>query len=97
MKNLFSVLQEDLSVCYVSKSTNVAIHHIFPGNRRKLCEKYGFIVALRPDYHNMSNYSVHALPNYGLDLVLKQKAQSYFEEHYGSRGDFIKKFGRSYL
>lgn len=98
MKKLFSVLQEDLSVCYVSKSTNVAIHHIFPGNgRRKLCEKYGFIVALRPDYHNMSNYSVHALPNYGLDLVLKQKAQSYFEEHYGIRGDFIKKFGRSYL
>lgn len=98
MKKLFSVLQDDLSVCYVSKCTNVAIHHIFPGNgRRKLCEKYGFIVALRPDYHNMSNYSVHALPNYGLDLVLKQTAQRYFEEHYGSRSDFIREFGRSYL
>lgn len=98
MKKLFSVIQDDLSICYASKSTNVAIHHIFPGNgRRKLCEKYGFIVALRPDYHNMSSYSVHALPNYGLDLVLKQAAQKYFEEHYGSRSDFISKFGRSYL
>lgn len=98
MKKLFSVIQDDLSVCYVSKSTNTAIHHIFPGNgRRKLCEKYGFIVALRPDYHNMSNYSVHSLPNYGLDLVLKQTAQRYYEEHYGSRRDFIREFGRSYL
>lgn len=97
-KKLWSVLQKDLSVCYVSKSTNVAIHHIFPGNgRRKLFEEYGFIVALRPDYHNMSNYSVHSNPNCGLDLSLKQAAQRYFEEHYGNRNDFIQKFGRSYL
>jgi len=97
-KKLWSVIQEDLSDCYASKSTNEAIHHIFPGKgRRKLCEEYGFIVALRPDYHNMSNYSVHSLPNYGLDLVLKQEAQRYFEGHYGSRKDFIDKFGRSYL
>lgn len=97
-KKLWSVLQEDLGICYVSKSTNVAIHHIFPGKgRRKLCDKYGFIVALRPDYHNMADYSVHSLPNYGLDLVLKQEAQRYFEAHYGSRSDFIREFGKSYL
>lgn len=97
-KKLRSVIQDDLSVCYVSKSTNVAVHHIFPGTgRRKLCEKYGFIVALRPDYHNTSNYSVHSLPNYGLDLVLKQTAQKYFEEHYGTRKEFISLFGRSYI
>lgn len=97
-KKIWSVIQDDLSVCYVSKSPNVAIHHIFPGKgRRKLCEEYGFIVALRPDYHNTSNYSVHALPNYGLDLLLKQTAQRYFEEHCGTRRDFISKFGRSYL
>lgn len=98
MKKLFSVIQADLSVCYVSKSTNVAVHHIFPGKgRRKLCEKYGFIVALEPRYHNMSSNSVHAVPNAGLDLQLKQTAQRYYEENYGTRQDFIKEFGKSYL
>lgn len=95
---LFSVLQGDLSTCFVTGSTNVAIHHIFPGNgRRKKCERYGFVVALEPRYHNMSNYSVHAVPNEGLDLQLKQLAQKYFEAHYGTRDQFINEFGRSYL
>ena len=98
MKNLYSVIQTDLSVCFVTGSPNVAIHHIFPGNgRRKLCEEYGFVVALEPRYHNMSSYSVHAVPNAGLDLQLKQMAQQYFESNYGGRKDFIEKFGRSYL
>lgn len=97
-RKLRSVIQNDLGVCFVTGSTNVAIHHIFPGRgRRKLCEKYGFLVALEPRYHNMSSYSVHAVPNAGLDLQLKQMAQRYFEEHYGSRDDFIKEFGKSYL
>lgn len=95
---LFSVLQYDLSTCFVTGSTNVAIHHVFPGNgRRKKCERYGFVVALEPRYHNMSNYSVHAVPNEGLDLQLKQLAQKYFEAHYGTRDQFINEFGRSYL
>lgn len=95
---LFSVLQDDLSTCFVTGSTNVAIHHVFPGNgRRKKCERYGFVVALEPRYHNMSNYSVHAVPNEGLDIQLKQLAQKYFEAHYGTRDQFINEFGRSYL
>lgn len=95
---MFSVLQADLSTCFVTGSTNVAIHHIFPGKgRRRKCERYGFLVALEPRYHNMSNYSVHAVPNAGLDLQLKQLAQKYFEEHYGTREEFIREFGRSYL
>lgn len=93
-----SVLQNDLSVCYVTGSNNVAVHHIFPGKgRRKKCEKYGFVVALQPRLHNMSDDSVHSKPNTGLDLALKQEAQRYFEKHYGSRQDFISEFGKSYL
>lgn len=98
MKKLFSVIQKDLSICFVTGNPNVAVHHIFPGKgRRKLCEKYGFLVALEPRYHNMSSYSVHAVPNTGLDLQLKQTAQRYYEENYGSRKDFIREFGKSYL
>lgn len=98
MKKLYSVIQDSLETCFVTGSSNVAVHHIFSGNgRRKRCEKYGFVVALEPRYHNMSNYSVHAVPNAGLDLHLKQTAQKYFEEHYGDRNRFIEVFGRSYL
>lgn len=97
-KKLFSILQADLSCCYVTGSTNVAIHHVFPGSgRRTHCEKYGFIVALRPDYHNMSGYSVHDNPNKGLDLELKQSCQRYFEEQCGSRDEFRTIFKMSYL
>ena len=98
MKRLFSILQDDLSVCYVSQGTPVAIHHVFTGTgRRKLCEVYGFIVALRPDYHTTADYALHKNPNKGLDLELKQKCQRYFEENVGTREDFILHFEKSYL
>lgn len=93
-----SILTADLEHCYVTGNNNVAVHHVFPGTgRRKLCEKYGFIVPLEPFLHNMSSISVHNNPNKGLDLRLKQECQRYFEAHYGSRSEFIEKFGKSYL
>lgn len=93
-----SILTADMEHCYVTGSNNVAIHHVFPGvGRRKLCEKYGFIVPLEPSLHNMSDVSVHSNPNKGLDLRLKQECQRYFEAHYGGRKEFIKEFGKSYL
>lgn len=98
MTGKWSVLTDDLHHCYVTGSTNVAIHHVFPGTgRRKRCEKYGFIVPLEPALHNISDISIHSNPNRGLDLLLKQKCQMYFEKHYGNRGEFISMFGRSYL
>lgn len=95
---LWSVLTDDLDSCYVTQSCPVHIHHVFPGRgRRKICEKYGFVVPLYPTLHNMGNDSVHAKPNQGLDLMLKQKCQEYFEAHYGTRQEFINIFWRSYL
>lgn len=95
---LKSILTDDLEHCYITGSNVVAMHHVFPGNgRRKLCEKYGFIVPLNPMLHNMSSVSVHANPNTGIDLMLKRECQSKFEAVYGSRSDFIRLFGRSYL
>lgn len=98
MERKKSVLSNDLKHCYVTGSSYVAIHHVFPGTgRRKLCEQYGFIVPLEPSLHNMSTISVHSNPNRGLDLQLKQKCQKYFEAHYGDRNRFISLFGKSYL
>lgn len=88
MKKLHSVLTDDLHHCIITGDCNVAIHHVFNGPNRSLSEKYGFLVPLRPDWHNMASYSVH------MDQVFDEK---YYEEHYGSREDFRRKFGKSYL
>lgn len=93
---LKSVMQDDLSKCILTGSNEVAIHHVFPGKNRKKSEKYGFLVALRPDYHT-GEHGLHNKPNQGLDLGLKQIAQGYYEEHIGTREEFISEFGRSYL
>lgn len=92
---LFSVLTDDLEHCIITGSNNVAIHHVFGKSERCLSEQYGFLVPLRPDWHNMTHYSVHMDRNFNESL--KRKAQTYYESHYGSREQFIKEFGKSYL
>lgn len=95
MKKLHSVLTDDLHHCIITGDCNVAIHHVFNGPNWSLSEKYGFLVPLRPDWHNMASYSVHM--DQVFDESLKRKAQKYYEEHYGSREDFRREFGKSYL
>lgn len=94
-KKLFSVLTDDLEHCYITGSTEVAIHHVFGGSNRNRSDKYGFIIALRPDYHNMSNHGVHF--DRELDLKFKRQAQTYYEENIGERKQFISEFGKSWL
>lgn len=70
-------------------------HHVFGGSRKKACEKYGFIAPLRPDLHpNGANAGKDAKT---IDTILKQRCQRYYEEHYGTREQFRKEFGKSYL
>lgn len=95
MKKVFSVIQPNLDYCYITNNPNVAIHHIFGGANRDRSGRYGFILALRPDWHNMSDYGVHF--NKTLDLKFKGIAQKYYESNIGTREQFIKEFGRSYL
>lgn len=91
-----TVLQSEKE-CYVCGTTyNLHSHHIFPGKpNRQLSEKRGLKVWLCLHHHTGSNEAVHN--NKDLDLHLKQKAQEYYEEHYGSREQFRQEFGKSYL
>ena len=95
MKKLYSVLTDDLEHCYITGSNTIAIHHVFGGPDRKVSERYGFLVPLRPDWHNLSSYGVHQ--NRELDLRFKRLAQGYYEDHIGSREQFRQEFGRNYL
>jgi hypothetical protein len=91
-----SVLQH-YKECWVCKTTyDLHEHHVFFGtSNRKKSEQYGMKVWLCARHHNMSNEGVHF--NKPLDNRLKKFAQEYFENHIGTREDFIREFGRSYL
>lgn len=90
-----TVLQTEKE-CFVCGTTqNLHDHHVFFGARRKLAEKRGLKVFLCVRHHTGSNEAVHN--NRVLDLSLKRMAQKYYEEHYGTREDFIGEFGKNYL
>lgn len=91
-----SIITDDMEHCLLCGSTNnVERHHIFFGTaNRKISDKYKLIVPLCAFHHRGDN-SVHR--NRELDLKVKQLGQKVFEEKIGSREDFRRLFGKSYL
>lgn len=84
-------------VCAVCGSPYVQRHHIFHGShRRAFAEKYGYVIPLCMDHHTGAN-GIHQVKNRAYDLELMRKAQRHYEEHYGTREDFIRECGKSFL
>lgn len=83
--------------CYFCKTTiGLARHHIFGGRaNRKISEQEGCWVWLCGYHHNLSNQGVHF--NKQLDLELKEECQKRWEEINGTREDFRRLFGKSWL
>lgn len=85
---MLSVLQDDFEDLLATGY--YAVHHVFPGIRnRKKCEKYGFVVALRPAEHDR----IHRTNS----REWKAAAEWYWLDNIGTEGEFIKTFGKSYL
>ena len=95
MKKLWSIFTDDMDHCMFTGSPDIERHHVYGASNRKRSEKYGFIAPLRRDLH--PNGVQAGKDAKTLDLELKQRCQRYYEEHYGSREDFIREFGRNYL
>ena len=86
----------DSKVCLVCGSPYIEIHHVFFGTaNRRLSDRYGYVVPLCPEHHRTGEFAVHR--NRCADLMIKQMAQKHFEAHVGSREEFIKIFGRSWI
>lgn len=83
--------------CLICGTTrNLHKHHLCSGyGRRELSERYGLWVYLCADHHNMSPYGVHN--DKAFDLTLRKMGQQAWEQSYGTREEFIKIFGRSWL
>ena len=80
--------------CVVCGSPYVERHHIFPGSSRRASDKFGYIVPLCR-FHHTGDKGIHFDPK--MALWWKETAQAHFERHVGSREEFIRNFGRSYL
>ncbi len=76
---------------------NLRRHEVFFGvKQRKLSIKYGLVVFLTDERHNMSDKGIHF--NKEFDLKVKKIAQKTFMEHYHkTEEEFIRIFGKSYI
>ena len=89
-----SILQDEKK-CYVTGRTDgLELHHIYFGDpNRKISDKNGFVIWLRPEYHR-ENKGIHH--NREFDLKVKRECQAKYEETH-SREEFMALIGRNYL
>ena len=71
-------------------------HEVFFGKNRQKSIKYGLVVFLKPEMHNMSSCGVHY--NHDFDVTLKRIGQQAAMDCYGWTVErFIDEFGKNYL
>lgn len=89
----WSIFTSDLNTCHITGSTDrIHVHHIFGAANKSNSEKYGFLVPLRKDWHNMADYGIHF--NKELNYKYKRACQEYWLAHYGTKEEFIEVFGK---
>lgn len=93
MKEEFCIMPENF-LYSTKRMENYHRHEVFFGKNRQNSIKYGLIVFLPPEMHNMSNLGVHF--NSEFDRALKRIGQKAFEDYYPDLS-FIKIFGKNYL
>lgn len=92
-----SVLQKDRECWCCGTIYNLHKHHtIFGTSNRKKSDKMGYWVYLCMDHHTGAN-GVHTNPSGALNTELHELTQRHYEKHKGTREQFIKEFGKSYL
>lgn len=97
-KRLKSVFTDDMDHCFITGSSDIERHHIFGGyssKSRQYSEEDGFIIPLARHLH--PNGAQASEEGRKLDIQLKQMAQRYYEEHYGTREQFIQRYGKSWM
>lgn len=96
-----SILQPDVTrknkVCYITGATgkHLECHHIYGGNpNRQISDENGFWVYLTPQLHRKAHEDTKEEESIGLQL---KKACQVVYERTGTREDFRKLIGKSYL
>ena len=88
-----SLMQDDPTVCYLCGKPmgKGDKHHIFNGPMRDKAEEDGMYIHVHRVCHSyIHNHPVTA-------QTIKARGQRMWEETYGDRDAFIKRYGKSYL
>lgn len=90
-------MQDDMTKCWKCGKFGTEKHHVIFGSaNRKQADKYGLLVGLCYEHHRGTS-GVHGRDGKHLNEDLKYYAQYAFEQKIGSREDFMKIFGKSYM
>lgn len=91
-RNRFSILTDNMDICYLCGRRKQHLHEVFFGRNRQLSMKYGCVVPLCFNCHE----KVHN--DYATDLKLKQECQKRYMKYYEVDEEaFIKTFRSNYL
>ena len=90
-RNRYSVFTDDLNNCIICKRKKEHLHEIFFGSNRKKSMQYSFVIPLCHECHA----EMHK--NKELQEYWHVKGQEHWERKVGTREEFIKVFGKSYL
>ena len=81
-----------MNVCYLCGKPKDEIHELIFGKNRQNSMKYGFTLPLCWECHKMKAHKDREFIE-----RMQDNCQEYFESHYGSRDEFIKIFGQSFI
>lgn len=90
-KNRFSVFTDNLDKCYLCPNKKDHLHELIAGRNRQNSMKYGFVLPICWKCHE--RYQNDAIFNNKWYII----CQKYFEDHIGTRDDFISIFRESWI
>jgi hypothetical protein len=89
-RNRYSILTDNLEVCYICQRPYVDIHEIYGGRNRQVSMINGFCVPLCRHHHQIVETNAYA------DFYFKEICQTEFEKTH-TREEFMKIIGKNYL
>lgn len=96
--NRRNVVTKYTDICYFCGQTAEAMHHLISGTSgRKLAEQDGLKVPICNRCHNMGNVTERIHGNIMAEKLSKMLGQAIYEIKIGTREEFRKRYGKSYL
>ena len=98
-RRLKSIMQDEEECFICGRKGFLHVHHCLFGNKRSLADQDGLWVYLCPSCHEIGKNAVHGSSAEGIrrKKQLQIYAQHCWEKYYGTREEFIERYGQSYI
>lgn len=98
MKKTKSIVTDNTYACYFCGKPSDCEHHLLFGKGiRELAEEDGLKVPICSSCHTLGTLSGRVHDNSKAEQLSKMLAQAIYENKIGTREQFMKRYGRSYL